>query len=217
MLVLKSMGSELDGLVRYDYNDDGVVDSKDIEILTQLILNEPYPVTIDGKTYEMVGTVLEVDGEGTNKIIDLNEDSNVTSTDITYLYSVILQSTTPDSANDGEFVGTHKIFVLFDPTTNKLKIGYNYKSYVDPSTENRESLILLTLDPSPNVIYCNSITNDLYRWNTSLNEMVKLTNISRINKSTFIGKVSAGIDSQDNPAYLVEFQYGELASIDQLE
>ena len=217
MLVLKSMGSELDGLVRYDYNDDGIVDSKDIEILTQLILNEPSPVTIDGKTYEALGIVLEVNGEGTNKIIDLNKDGNITSTDITYLYSVILQSTTPDSANDGEFVGTHKIFVLFDPTINKLKIGYNYKSYIDPSTEDRENLILLTLDPSPNVIYCNSITNDLYRWNTSLNEMVKLTNISRVNKSTFIGTVSAGTDSQGNQAHFVEFQYGELASIDQLE
>jgi len=89
MLVLKSMGSKLDGLVRYDYNDDGIVNSKEIEILTQLYMNDP-PVTIDGKTYEALGIVLQVDGEGTNKIIDLNEDGEITAADITHLYSVIL-------------------------------------------------------------------------------------------------------------------------------
>jgi len=95
---------------------------------------------------------------------------------------------------------------LFDPTINKLKIGYDYKSYIDPSTENRENLILLTLDPSPNVVYCNSVTNTLYRWNTSLNKMVKLINTNRVNKSTFIGQVSIGTDSQGNLAYDIALQ-----------
>ncbi len=171
MLVLKSMGSELDGLTFYDYNDDGVVDSKDMQILYLLQFNDPYPFEFEGKTYQASGVTLLIDGNATNKIIDVNNDNQLTSGDITALYTILLNKI--GNSDQGEFVGPHTLFCLFDPITKKIKIGYNYGSYIDKDyPEDRENLILLTIDPSPNVLYCNSFNNKLYRWNADIEEMV---------------------------------------------
>lgn len=193
MLVLKSMGTALDEFAaEYDYNNDNVVDWKDYDILSNAFI-EPY--TKDGHTYSITGTQLYIDGQAaTDKIVDINQDGHMTAGDLTSLINKLLSGSVDQTS--GEFVGSNVIFCTFDPSDNKIKIGVDYDTYL----RSGDNAIILELDPSPNVIYCNSWTNKLYRWNDYSNEMVPIDMVSRQEfeekgcKQTFCGLAIAEVD-----------------------
>lgn len=167
MLVLKSMGAVIDELDSYDYNNDGVVNHQDIEILYSFVMQGT--ATINNVTY----TQLQYEQAFPYKNLDVNQDGHITSADFTALYNILLNKNENDT--NGEFVGSTTLFAIYDPTSKKIKIGYDYASYVDKDySGDRSKLIILTLNPSPNVIYCDSITNRTYRWHTVDEDMIEV-------------------------------------------
>lgn len=92
------------------------------------------------------------------------------------------------------------LFAMFNPDTNKIVIGYNYSTYIDPNTseEQIDNLTMIILDPSPNVIYCNSFNSQLYRWNSNKQEMVP------VNKDLAIAPVIQKVIAQYNLNWLID-------------
>lgn len=183
MCVLKSMGMKLDGSPTYmDYNDDGVIDHTDYTILSSLLVEGS--IEVDGTTYRASGTTLYINDElNVDKILDLNQDSYFTGSDVTYFTNYLLFSGKSGTEGDTEFVGNNVIFAVFDPNVNKIKIGYDYRKYI----EQGDNYLFLTVDPSPNVIYCNCYNNKLYRWNTRSSKMVELNTENKLDKTIFTG------------------------------
>lgn len=198
MVVLKWMGNDyagVPGYPQYDYDDDGFFGKKEIDILYGIILQGYYIDSNTGKKYTvttMSGSdqnppilqVAEPDGQGgwntptplTEKVIDVNGDHNITATEATKLYDILLSVDPYES----EFSGS-SIFAIYDPDIKKIVIGYNYKIFMeerkagahtttDPEDEDRNPYILLIMDPSPNVIYCDICTDILYRWRNAVSQ-----------------------------------------------
>lgn len=194
MLVLKSMG-DLDiipldaSLEEFDLNDDGTINYAEVSILQSIILGGKY----DGFYYRAVhqdendptSRLLLQKSEDQehwetvpNKNPDIEQDHNITAADVTAIYRIIINANTEQGVgyDQNEFVGRDTIFSVYDSEEKKIIIGYNFEKYIDPSKD-KDQYTILTLDPSPNVIYCNSFNNKLYRWNANSEDMVEL-NIS---------------------------------------
>ena len=191
MLILKSMSS-LDvmpidsSLEQYDLNEDGTINYAEISIIYSILLNRPY----EGFYYRAIH---QTDGDDSSPLIlqksedretwttvtgknpDLHNDGHLTATDVSALYNLIetIAEGQGIAYDRSEFTGMTTVFSAFDSKEKKIVIGYNFERYIDP-TYNTDDYILLKLDPSPNVIYCNSFNNKLYRWNESSEKMVEL-------------------------------------------
>lgn len=191
MLVLKSMGDldimPLDSdLQKYDLNDDGSINYAEISILYSIILGEKY----DGFYYRAIN---QTEGDASSPLLlqksedrttwvtvvgkdpDIANDNNMTIADVTQLYNLIEDTAEQQGVayDHTEFTGSNTLFSAFDSKEKKIIIGYNFLEYINPSYD-KDVYTLLKLNPSPNVIYCNSFNNRLYRWNTSARKMVEL-------------------------------------------
>lgn len=189
MLVLKSMGSNLDVLElpvefsKYDLNDDGVINYEELAMLYGFLTQSKY-VTEDGEgnsiSYRAIAVdnnlVLQksTDGEETwvtvpNKDPDmagykgLANDAMDAADATSLLYDILpdIAEANNVASNAYEFEGGDVTFAIYDPEDKTIKIGFNFTEYIKTRNPN---YILLTLAPSPNVLYCNSFTNKLYRW-----------------------------------------------------
>ena len=181
MVVLKSMG-DLDiipldsSLQKYDLNNDGAINYAEISILYSIMLGKKY----DGFYYQVVN---QIEGDTSSPLIlqksedktnwedvvgkepDINGNGSITGQDATGFYNLITSIAAQQGVeyNSDEFTGSTALFSVFDPKEKKIIIGYNFKDYIDPKYD-KEDYTLLKLNPSPNVIYCNSFNNKLYRW-----------------------------------------------------
>lgn len=195
MLTLKSMDNldimPLDTNLRaYDLNDDGAINYAEIAIIYSISLGIPY----DGFYYRTIHQIEDdptsplllqkAEDEGTvtrtwvtveGKNPDIDDDGSVTSADIDDWYDLIetIANAQGVAFDRDEFTGYDTIFSAYDSKENKIVIGYNFVRYSDPQY-NKNNYTLLKLDPSPNVIYCNSFNNKIYRWNAHREKMVEL-------------------------------------------
>lgn len=191
MVVLKSMG-DLDALPldsslsKYDFNEDGTINYAEISILYSIMLGVKY----DGFYYKVVTQTLE---DSTSTVLlqksednvnwttiegkrpDISEDGSITTQDVTRFFEMIYTIAEQQGIayDRNEFTGGTTVFSAYDSKEKKIIIGHNFEGYIDPSN-NKNAFILLKLDPSPNVIYCNSFNNKLYRWNANSKKMVEL-------------------------------------------
>ena len=185
MLVLKSMGNldiiPLDSsLEQFDLNEDGAINYAEISIIYSIILGEKYNgfyyKAIEDDTTNSILLQKSPDGrtwttvEGRNP--DITSNGAVDSNDVTALYDLIanIASQQGIAYDQDEFNGATTVFSAYDSTNKKIVIGYNFSRYINNPNQN----VLLTLDPSPNVIYCNSFNNKLYRWNANKEQMVEI-------------------------------------------
>jgi len=192
MLVLKSMGNldiiPLDSsLEQFDLNEDGTINYSEISIIYAILLGRPY----DGFYYKVTH---QTEGDPTSPLLlqksednrtwttvvgknpdIVDNDGAVTAAEVSELYNIIeTVSTQQGIAYDrSEFTGSTTVFSAYDSKEKKIIIGYNFERYIDP-TYDRDTYTLLKLDPSPNVIYCNSFNNKLYRWNKNSETMVEI-------------------------------------------
>lgn len=106
-------------------------------------------------------------------VINVEPDDEITTNDSTNLHTIIFYFLAQHNINyvENEFEGENTLFAVFDPNKNKIVIGYNFEDYTKAPKESNEEdvmiksdFILAEFDPSPNVIYCNSFNNKLYRW-----------------------------------------------------
>lgn len=191
MLVLKSMGDldimPLDSdLQKYDLNNDGTINYAEISILYSIILGEKY----DGFYYRAVN---QTEGNTSSPLLlqksedkvtwttvtgkdpDIANDNTMTVADVTQLYDLIEATAKQQgtSYDRYEFTGNTTLFSAFDSKEKKIIVGYNFENYIDPSYD-KDVYTLLKLNPSSNVIYCNSFNNKLYRWNKNVKQMIEL-------------------------------------------
>lgn len=202
MLVLKSMGNldimPLDSsLEQFDLNEDGTINYSEISIIYAILLGRPY----DGFYYKVIH---QTEGDSTSPLLlqksedretwttvvgknpDLvGNDGSVTSAEVSQLYTIIetIAAQQGIAYDRTEFTGATTVFSAYNSKEKKIIIGYNFERYIDP-TYNMDDFILLKLDPSPNVIYCNSFNNKLYRWNVNSEKMVELNLSASITPST---------------------------------
>lgn len=202
MLVLKSMGNldvmPLDSsLEQFDLNEDGTINYSEISIIYAILLGKPY----DGFYYKVIH---QTEGDSTSPLLlqksedretwttvvgknpDLvGNDGSVTSAEVSQLYTIIetIAAQQGIAYDRTEFTGATTVFSAYNSKEKKIIIGYNFERYIDP-TYNMDDFILLRLDPSPNVIYCNSFNNKLYRWNVNSEKMVELNLSASITPST---------------------------------
>ena len=188
MLVLKSMG-DLDilpldsSLEQFDLNEDGTINYAEISIIYSIMLAQKY----NGFYYQTVrdertnSLLLQKSPDGdtwttvVGKNPDITNDGIITAGDVTELYNIIGNTASQQGIayDSAEFNGATTIFSIYNSTDKKIVIGYDFSNYINnPGQE--DAYVLLKLNPSPNVIYCNSFTNKLYRWNKHSREMVEL-------------------------------------------
>lgn len=193
MLVLKSMGNldiiPLDSnLEQFDLNEDGTINYAEISIIYAILLNQPYA----GFYYKVIH---ETEGDPTSPLLLQKSEDNrtwttvvgknpdiigndgvITAAEVSQLYNIIETTAAQQGIayDRQEFTGSTTVFSAYDSKQKKIIIGYNFERYIDP-TYDMDDYTLLKLDPSPNVIYCNSFNNKLYRWNANQEEMVELT------------------------------------------
>ena len=189
MVVLKSM-DKLDVMpipdeyLKYDLNDDGIINDIEISMLYTKILvaggiykysdDEWYTITDENNDLVVKRSV----DQGNSWTIiagkdpDINNDGYITATDVTAMYAIIdnIAETYNINYDRDEFTGNKTLFAIY--RKGKIKIGYNYNKYLESGGS--EDYILETFDPSPNVLYCNSFNNQLYRWNAYSEKMVEI-------------------------------------------
>lgn len=114
-----------------------------------------------------------------SKILDVSGDNLITVSDATALYNIMLDNseseTIPtDTESFYEFIGADKIFAAYENkgtlglTQNRIIIGYDFFHFLQERDRNvpfqENPYVIKILKPSPNVIYCDCNTNNLYRY-----------------------------------------------------